>query len=130
MYTACSPESVEAVTAQRITDLAEIADFIPRMACKWEPIGTYLHQDTLVSNLKILPNCDPVSFCRQVLHEAKESGNLPNYATLLTCLKSDGVGLSQVATEVLQALLDQSKGESEHGQQPDTDDVSQPASLV
>ena len=102
MYTACSPESVEAVTAQRITDLAEIADFIPRMTCK-RAIGTHLHQDTLASNLKMYPNCDPVSFCRQVLHEAKKSGNQPNYATLLTlirsgCLMFQSIDLHQLYT--------------------------------
>ena len=119
------PVKPEDVAAKQV-DLALVDNFVPRMARQWEAIGIQLHQGVLVNNLR-LQNHDPRSNCTQVLHEAKESGYLPNYGTLLKILRSDGVCLSQVASELQQAVVVQSEKEREPVGQP-ADSVSQPSS--
>ena len=109
-------------------DLAVVSNFIPRMAHKWDIIGMQLHQSVLVNILAVHTNCDPLRFCGQILEAAIESGCLPNYGTLLHCLKSDGVYLLQVAADLLKAIVNEAEREKQHGCQEAAESLSQSSS--
>ena len=124
IFLARDPASDEEVQAKPV-DLAVVSNFIPKMAHKWDAIGTQLRQDDLVNDFTRQPNYDTKGFCRQILSAAKESECLPNYKTLLVCLKSDGVGLAQVAADLLKAVVDEAEREKQHGCQVAAESVSQ-----
>ena len=112
IFLACDPVLDEDVQAKPV-DLAVVSNFIPRMAPKWDIIGMQLHQSVLVNILAVHTNCDPTRFCGQILNAAIESGCLPNYKTLLSCLKSDGVDLAQVAVDLSKVVVDKAEREKE-----------------
>ena len=127
IFLARDPVSDEDVQAKPV-DLAVVSNFIPRMAPKWDIIGMQLHQSVLVNILAVHTNCDPVRFCGQILNAAIESGCLPNYKTLLSCLKSDGVDLAQVTVDLLQNVVDEAEREKQHSCQETAESVSQSSS--
>ena len=110
------------VTARPV-DLASVTNFIPKMAHKWDIIGIQLCQGDLVKELR--PSNNPRGNCTRVLEAAMESGCLPNYETLLNILSSAGVGLSQVAAELLKYVVD-SERDRELVQQPADSDLQPP----
>ena len=93
----------EGVEAEPV-DLCLVDCFTHKMARKWEKIGIQLKQDALVANLR-QPNCNAESNCTQVIQAAKSSGDLSSYRKLLDILRSEGVGMSEVANELLQAVV-------------------------
>ena len=108
-------------------DYVIVDRLVHKMAKKWEKIGIQLNQGHLVDNLR-QPNYDAQSNCSQVIRAAIEEGHLRNYKVLLDILRSDGVGLSEVANELFQAVVDESRSEREQEQQPIAADDSQPPS--
>ena len=97
------------------------------MAPKWEKIGIQLGQGHLVDSLR-QPNCDPESNCSRVIRAAINAEQLQNYKLLFDILRSDGVGLSEVANELFQAVVNESRNERKRMQQPIVADDSQSSS--
>ena len=98
------------------------------MASKWDIIGVQLHHSVLVTNLECVKGYNVENNCRHVLQAAMESGNLPNYGVLLRVLRSDGVDLAQIASDLVEAVKESLR---EHAQQsaatlPSTNGDSQP----
>ena len=124
IFLARDPVSDGDVQAKPV-DLAVVSNFIPRMAHKWDAIGTQLHQTNLVNDFNRHPNYDAKSFCRQILHAAIESGCLPNYKTLLECLRSKDVDLAQVAADLSKDVVTEAEREKQHGCQEAAESVSQ-----
>ena len=108
------PANAEDVAAKPV-DFAIVSNFVPKMAHKWDMIGIQLHQFDLVNQLRLSNNAS--GNCMQILQAAMDSGCLSNYETLLNILSSAGVGLSQVAADMLKAVVDAEKGR-ERVQQP------------
>ena len=100
------------------------------MAPKWDVIGIQLRQADLVRELRHSNN-DLSENCTRVLEAAIGSGCLPNYKTLVKVLNSAGVGLSQVATDMLKAVVDAEKDRDSQPPPPSSSlDSSERAPLV
>ena len=98
-------------------DLGIVNHFVHIMASKWEKIGIQLKQQHLVQSLRQSHFAND-SRCSQVIEAAIEAGHLSKYKVLLDILRSDGVGLSEVANDMLQAVVDESRSQREQEQQP------------
>ena len=93
--------------AARPVDFGIVTNFIPKMAHKWDIIGIQFCQGDLV---KVLRHSNDLSEnCTRVLEAAMGSGYLSNFETLVKILSSAGVGLSQVAADMLEAVVDAEK---------------------
>ena len=97
------PPCGEDVRAEKV-DPAVVSNFIPKMAYRWDAIGTQLGQNSLVMELRRIPY-DAQGNLARVLEEAIRSGCLPNYGTLFNILRSDGVDLPNVASELCKAVV-------------------------
>ena len=75
------------------------------MAHQWDVIGIQLNETDLVMDLRRAPNYDARRNCTQILEAAVTSQSLPNYRTLLSILRSPGVDLPEVASELQQAVV-------------------------
>lgn len=97
------------------------------MAWKWDAIGTQLHHSVLVRNLRCVPGFAVESSCRQIFEAAQESGSLPNYGMLLNILRSPGIDMSEIASDLEQEVQRELNQQSTaaHAQQPGNGD-SQP----
>ena len=120
------PGNREEIEAKPVDEVI-VNRFVHKMAPKWEKIGIQLYQGNLVNSLR-QPNYDAESNCSRVIQAAINAGHLQNYKLLFDILRSDGVGLSEVANELFQAVVDESRNEREHMQQPTAADDSQPPS--
>lgn len=89
--------------------MAFVANFIPRMARRWEIIGLQLRQDVLVRNLKLVPTYNAESFCTDVIGAAMEAGCLRTYGKLLRILEKPSVRLAKVASDLREDLLEESR---------------------
>ena len=116
------PANAEGVAAKPV-DFAIVSNFVPRMAHKWDMIGIQLHQDDLVNQLWHSNNAS--GNCMQILQAAMGSGCLSNYETLVKILSSTGVGLSQVAADMLKEVVD-AEQDRELMQQPADSDLQPP----
>ena len=124
--------------AARPVDFGIVTNFIPKMAPKWDVIGIQLGQADLVRELR--HSNDLSVNCTRVLEAAMGSECLPNYKTLVKILNSAGVGLSQVATDMLKAVVDAEKDRELVQHPADSDsqppppstslDISESASLI
>ena len=84
-------------------DLVVVSNFIPKMGHPWDIIGIQLKQEDLVKDLGCIPNYNARRNCTQVLLAAMDSECPPNYGTLCDILRSNGVNLPRVATDLLHA---------------------------
>ena len=117
----CDSKNDEGVEAEPL-DLSLVDRFTHKMARKWEKIGIQLKQDTLVANLR-QPNCDAESSCTRAIEAAKLNGDLTSYRKLLDILRSEGVGMSEIADVLLQAVVT-----NRQERQPAADSISHPLS--
>ena len=97
------PPCDEDVRAETI-DLAVVSNFIPKMACRWDVIGIQLGQNDLVKALRRTPY-DAQGNLGRVLEAATDSERPPNYGTFFNILRSDGVDLPNVASELCKAVV-------------------------
>ena len=103
--TACEAVSDKDVTAE-IVDLAIVSNFIPKMAHQWDSIGYLLNETDLVMDLRRAPiNYGARRKCAQILEAAVTSQSPPNYRTFFSILRSPGVDLPEVASELQQAVV-------------------------
>ena len=125
--TGSNPTDSEGVTDKPV-DMAVVSNFIPRMASKWDAIGTQLDHSILVQNLRSVPGYVPESVCEQVIGAAKESGSLPNYGVLLKVLSSERVDLAQVASDLVVAVKESLREDARRSDAtlPSTNGDSQP----